>query len=339
MTQREMAPLDFWKLTVGYWTTQAIYVAAKLDLCDTIADGEKTSDDLAHQHSANADALHRVMRTLTGIGVLEETSPRKFKLGPNGRYLRRESPESLHAWATMMGEEWFWGPWTNLMHTVKTGETAFRHLFGESTFEYRQKRPEAVEIFNDAMTNVFRAIHRDAIVEAYDYSQVGELVDVGGGHGAMVGAILRANPKLKGVLFDNPHVVEGAGPVLESFGVKDRCRVESGDVYKAVPPGADAYFIKLVMCTATDDGAVSMLENCKKVMKPGGRVLVIERVIPSNSDFHTARLTDLNMMVLTGGRERTEEDYRRIYDRAGFKLTRVIPTSADLSIIEGMAKS
>ncbi|MBL8797823.1 MAG: methyltransferase [Planctomycetia bacterium] len=324
-------------LISGTWVTQLIYVAAKLGLADRLRDGPKPVEELASATGMDPQSLYRVLRALASFGVFRETAPRCFELTPLAHCLRSDVPDSLQAVAVFYGEPWHRAAWSSLLHSVKTAQPAFNHVAGEPFFEHVQKHPEVAAIFDQAMTN-FSGMAIGAVLAAYDFTGIGKLVDVAGGHGSLLAAILQAYPAMRGVLFDMPTVIDGARQkqLLEQAGVADRCELVGGDFFRAVPAGADGYLMKHIIHDWSDDHALNILRNCRRAMSPSGRLLLVEMVIPPGNEPHFGKLLDLEMLVMTqGGRERTESEYRALLAAAGFELTRIVPTRSPASVIEG----
>lgn len=333
----EMPPQALLQMLTSYRVSQSIYVAAKLRIADLLNDGPRSSDELAKSSGSDSRALYRLLRMLASVGIFAEVDQGCFTLTPLAALLQTGAPGSLRAYAIMNGEDWFWRPWGELLYSVKTGKTAFDHVCGMGIFKYLAQHPEAAEIFNEAMTGF--TLTSTAVVAAYDFSGINTLIDVGGGQGALLAAILKANPQLRGVLFDLPSVIEGAKSLIEAEGVAERCELVAGDFFESVPGGAVAYILKFVIHDWDDDRAVTILKNCHRAVVEDGKLLVVEMVIPPGNEPFYGKLADLNMLVLSGGgRERTEAEYRALFATAGFKLTKIIPTQSptQFSVIEGV---
>ncbi len=312
-------------LVSGFRVSQAVYVAARLGLADLLKDGPRDVDDLARATEVHAPALYRLLRCLSGVGLFSEVALRRFALAPMGVALRSDVPGSVRAQTLNLLAEHHWVPWGDLMHSVRTGEPAFRHVHGRSTFEYFEQHPEAGALFNQAMTGN-TAGAGTSIVDAYDFSGVERVVDVAGGHGQMLTTVLQAHPSVRGVLFDMPSVVAGAAPVLEAAGVADRCDVVGGDFFAAVPDDGDAYILRQILHDWYDADAVRILERCRAAMKPSGRVLVVERAV--STDYRRSLPVlhlDMEMLVTVGGIQRTDDEYRALFADAGLGLTRIVP--------------
>jgi ubiquinone/menaquinone biosynthesis C-methylase UbiE len=321
----------------GFWVARAIYVAAKLGIADYVQDGPKTASELAASTDTHAPSLYRVLRALASVGVFAEDQDGRFALTPLAATLLTDAPGSLRAFATVeLGEEHY-PAWGDVLHSVKTGQIAFDRVFGMPVWKYYAKNPDNAKTFNDAMTNL-TAVVNDAVLASYDFSPIGEIVDVAGGHGSLIASILKTHPGMKGVLFDVPSVIEGARPRIEAEGLAQRCKLVAGDFFKSVPSGGEAYLLKWIIHDWDDERATAILKNCHRAMAKGGKLLLIEAVIPRGNEPFFGKLIDLNMLVMTGGRERTEDEYRALFEAAGFKLLNIIPTPSPMSVIEGVRR-
>jgi len=329
--------LTLMDLLTGYRVTQALYVAARLRIADRLAEGPRGSEELARMTGAHAGALHRLLRALVSFGVLAEEADGRFALTEVGALLRDEVPGSLRAGVIFYGDQRHWNAWAKLEQSVISGETVWGPRAAHAFFEMNTKDPEGAAIFNAAMTS-FTSAFDAAVVAAYDFSRPRMLVDVGGGQGALISSILRANPGLRGILFDIPPVIDGARRRLVAGGLGDRLELVAGDVFASVPPGGDAYLLKWIIHDWDDEQSLTLLRNCHRAMAPGARLLLVERVVPEridpSVDTQSMLLADLNMLVLTGGHERTAAEYRTLLGGAGFALARIVPTATPLSVIE-----
>ncbi len=334
MTTHESAAVDLRRMIVGYRLSQALHVAAKLGIADLLAEGPRRAEDLAGVTGSHPSSLFRVLPLLASEGVFEELEEGRFTLTPLAEPLRSDAPDSLRARAIFDGEEWNWHPWGNLLHSTKTGGSAFDYTYGVAVFDYLKETPEAATSFDGLMAAQTRPWAL-SVVDAYDFADIGTLVDVGGGYGVLLAAILTAHPHLKGVLIDQPHVVAGAGPKLEEAGLAGRCETVAGDFFQSVPDGGDAYILKHVLHDWDDDRCVSILGNCRRAISNQARLMVIEILVTPGNEPDYGKYLDLNMLVLTKGRERTEAQYRTLFEAAGFTLSRVVATRSELSIIEG----
>jgi hypothetical protein len=333
MSADELSPREtLWRMTNAYQASEAIHVAATLGIADLLGDGPRSAEDLAGATGTHAPTLRRVLRALASVGVFAEGEGR-FHQTPLSEYLRTDAPGSVRAWAAQIGRPYHWNSWGHLLHSVETGEPAFKELYGTTPWEYRAANPEDDAVFNAAMSSPSTTVG-EAVVRSYDFSGIGTLVDVGGGEGALLAGILAANPTLRGILFDQPRVVEGAG-LLERAGVAERCEVVGGSFFEAVPAGADAYLLKSVIHDWDDAEAGRILLKCREAMADGGRLLVVEPIIGPPNEPDPAKFSDLNMLVMLGGRERTAEDFERLYAAAGFELSGIVRTGSPFAIIEG----
>jgi hypothetical protein len=321
-------------LLCGSNTTQAIAVAARLGVADLVAAAPRTVDELADETKTHAPSLRRLLQFLTSLGIFAEEADGKYRHTALSETLRRDAPRTLRAWAIMIGSEVQWRPRGDLWQTIVTGEPAFDRVHGATAWEYLAAHPDYAAIANAAMTS-FSSVELSNILAAYDFSHFERIVDVGGGHGLLLHAILSANPHLRGVLADVPSVVAGA-TALRTGAMADRCEVVGIDFFESVPQGADAYVAKRVIHNWNDHDAVRILRNCRRAIRRDGTMLLIELMLkPSNQPDLVARFADLEMLVAThGGRERTEAEFRALLGEAGFSLTRVIPAAGFPSIIE-----
>ncbi len=322
------------RLVNGYQVTQAIHVAAKLGLADHLADGPRTSDDLARATDADPSALYRLLRALASVGVVREEADSRFALTDLGTCLRSDAPDSVAGWAAFVGEPYHWQTWGALEYGVRTGQNAFRHVHGTDPWTFRAQRPELSTGFDQAMTDLARQAAA-AILAAYDFGQFQTVVDVGGGNGTLLAAILARHPAMRGVLFDQLHVVAGAMPILAAAGVADRCEVVGGSFFEAVPAGGDAYVLKSILHDWEDADCIRILERCRQAMTTGATLLVVERELGPPNTYPDGKFSDLNMLVATGGRERTPEEYATLFSATGFRFAGVTPSDIGVGVFEG----
>jgi ubiquinone/menaquinone biosynthesis C-methylase UbiE len=235
---------------------------------------------------------------------------------------------------TELGEEHY-PAWGELLYSVRTGGIAFDKAFGEPCWEFFRKNPENAQIFNDAMSSM-TAQANEAIHALYDFAGINTIVDVGGGHGGLITGILKKNPAMRGILFDAPEVIEAAKASMQKSEVADRCQLVGGDFFKSIPEGADAIVMKWVIHDWNDEQSVAIMKNCHRALPANGKLIFIEAVVPATSEPHFSKFIDLNMLVITGGRERTAEEFRKLYEASGFRVTRIVPTESPFSVIEGV---
>jgi O-methyltransferase/methyltransferase family protein len=334
--QRELPPAAaLLRLVNGYRVSQAIYVATALGIADLLAGGPQSSDELAAGTGSHPGAMYRLLRALAAVGVFHEASGRRFTLTPLSHCLRSDAPEPVGPTAISTMSPPMWQAWGALLHGVRTGENAFRQVHGVDVWTYRERHPEASAVFDRAMTATMRRVTA-AVLAAYDFSRFGTVVDVGGGQGALLAAILRAHPTVRGVLFDQPHVVGRGEDVVRIAGVAGRCDVVGGSFFERVPDGGDAHVLRWIIHDWPDADATAILRNCRRAIGPQGRLLVIEQEIEPPNAGAPAKLADLQMLVGAGGRERTLEEYAALFAAAGFRLVGATSTRAGESIVEGI---
>ena len=322
------------RIISGYWTSQAVYAVAKFGIADLLSDGPQNVEQLAEATDTNTDALYRVLRALASVGIFAEGEPRHFSLTPLAEPLQSDVPDSKRALALMMGDEQF-RAWGEIEYSVRTGKTSFEKVHGKPVFDYLGEHPEKARIFDAAMTGI-HGRESNAIRHAYDFSGIGVLADIGGGNGSQITAILEAHPEMSGILFDLPHVVARAEERIEQAGLSERCKRVGGSFFESVPSGADAYMMRHIIHDWDDEKSLTILRNCHAAMPAEGRLLVVESVIPPGNDPFGGKFLDLVMLLIPGGKERTEEEYRTLFQSAGFELSRIVPTDSEISIIEGV---
>ena len=322
------------RLVNGHSIGIAISVVAELGVPDLLADGPQTASELARRVGAHEDFLRRVLRFLASEGVFAEQPDDRFALAPMSEWLRSDVANSQRPRAVFSGSAASWTAWGKLLSAVKSGRSGVYEAFGENLFEYAARDPAAAAAFNRFMADQ-TASSVAALLAAYDFSGIRELVDVGGGRGALVTGVLAAHPAMQGILFDVPAVVATAPATLASLGVADRCRIVGGSFFDGVPAGADAYALKFILHDWTDADCIRILRNCRSAMAPGGRILVIEHVVPADGGPHFSHYMDLTMLAMTpGGRERTESEFARLFDAADLRLQRRVVTPIDLCVLE-----
>ncbi len=319
-------------LIIGKWVSQSISVAATLGVADQLADGPKSIEVLAKDVEADPRSLYRLMRALSVVGIFAETPDGRFEQTPMSACLQSDAPGSWRPFAVFMGSNFSWRSWGDLLYSVKSSKPAFNHVYGKPLFEYLAESPPERSVFDAVMVDITRNLSA-AVVASYDFSAVHHVVDVGGGHGALLKAILRTNPAARGTLFDLPEVVSGVEESSGESGIADRFEIVPGDMFESVPRNGDLYILSRVIHDWDDDRALSILASCAKSMTHGTKLLLVESVIrPDAPSF--GKLADLEMLVMTGGRERTEEQYNELLRAAGFRPLRIIGTQSPADVVE-----
>jgi O-methyltransferase domain/Dimerisation domain len=333
--QRPPAHVGIMQLLNGSYIAGAVSCLARLRIPDLVEAGPRSAEELANQIGADPQALYRLMRATASVGVLAEGPDGKFSETPMSAVLRSNGTPSLRDFAIMGGREWCARGWSHLEYCVRTGKQALDQIYGQPIFKYFEQNPEEAKIFNGAMTSL-SAIDSPAVAKAYSFDQIHSLVDVGGGHGLLLATIMAQNPHLKGTLYDEQHVVEGAksGPLKPMM---ERCALVSGDMFVSVPAGADAYIMKHIIHDWPDDQCLKILKACRSGVNSGGKLLVVDCVIQPGCDFSPAKFLDLQMLIFPGGCERTEKQFGELFAAAGWRLTRILPTASMESIVEGVA--
>jgi hypothetical protein len=323
-------------MATAYWVSRAVYVAAQLGIADLLKDEAQDAEALAAATGTYAPALRRVLRSLASVGLFRTDARGRFSLTPHGATLQSDAPGAARSTVLALSGGFFWAAWGEVLHSVRTGETGMQKALGVSEYEYLVNHPEDASHFNAAMIG-YHGEEPSAIVEAYNFSGNGTVVDVGGGSGNLLGTILAANPSLRGVLLERPQVVPDAEHNLKALGVAERCEFVGGDFLEAVPGGGDVYIVSHCIHNWDEQSCVRILVNCRRAMSPRGRLLIVEAVIRAGDESDRAKLLDLAMLVVPGGQERNEAEYRILLERSGFRLTRVIPTRTPSgSIIEAI---
>ncbi len=337
-TQELPPPIALFRLATGFYVSSALYVAAKLGIADLMSDGPVASAELATAAGVHAGALHRVMRLLVSAGVFSEEAEGKFTLTPIGACLQSRGPGSVRSGILLFGglTQKAWG---ELLYCVETGNQGFMQAYGKDSFAYMEEHPELAAMFDEAMASFTRQIVA-AVAGTYDFSSFGAIMDVGGGNGELLAGILKANPALRGVLFDQPHVIERARKKIGDLGLADRCSLVSGDFLKEMPSGCDAYMFKHVIHDWNDEQAAAILRSCHRAAKPGATLLIVEGVYPARIDQSETSKgvtgNDVNMLVCTGGRVRSENEFRALFEAAGFRFSGIVPTQSRVSVVEGV---
>jgi hypothetical protein len=331
--------LVLYQMSIGHYVSRALHLSAKLGLADLVKDGPRDARELAAASRTHAPSLNRVLRLLASVGVFEELDDGRFALTPTGDMLRSDVPGSMRASVMLFAGVGIQDSWKELEYCVRTGEPAFKKTAPDADpFTQMRQDPEAAAIFDKAMAT-FAPLTAAAVAGAYDFSAFGKVADVGGGNGALLIGILQANPNLRGLVFDQPHVAERARAHVAEAGMADRCEVVGGSFFDTVPRGADAYLLKHVIHDWNDERAGAILRGCRAAVPAHGKLLIVEGVYPPRIDksleSRGAAANDVNMLVCTGGRQRSEAEFRDLFAASGFRLTHIVPTAAQVSVIEG----
>jgi len=333
ITEDEAAGLFMLDLAMGYTYQVALRIAAGLSIADHLVERPKTARELAEATGTDPIRLHRVLRLLATRGVFSEIEGSRFTLTPAAEYLRTDAPYSLRSAVLMITDETLWRPAGELIESVKGG-SAFKHIYGMSFWEHWDKPDAPIEDFHVGMSSMSE-VENLFLPRNYDFPEGATVADIAGGFGGLLLRVLQANPTLHGILFDRPHVL--ARHRLGELEADDRWELAEGDFFEAVP-SADIYILKYITHDWLDDKAATILSCCRKAMNPGGRVLIMDTVIPAGNVPHTGKVMDLLCMgIYDGGRERTEEEFHQLLEHTGLKINRIIDTGSYISIIEAVA--
>jgi hypothetical protein len=316
---------------IGKWISKPIYVAAELCIADMLTDGPKSIEELARESNSHAPSLYRVLRALASVGIFSEIKDKHFELTPMAELLKSGA---LRPIALMFNSYWSDQAWEFFLDSVKTGDTAFEKAHGLPVSEWLEENPHAAEVFNEANAIKAAGSHR-AIIDAYDFSGINKLTDVGGGFGVLMAEILAANPHLQGVVADLPSVIREARKVIQRQGLGNRCDVVECDFFKDVPSGSDAYLLSNILHDWSDEKCKIILKNCHRAMKTDSKLVVVEMIISPGNEPSIAKLLDLEMMVTTSGRERTESEFKDLFTSSGLILSRIIPTKENIFLLDG----
>ena len=331
----DLSPVDqLTRLGLGVMTTQMLSAVAQLGIADKLADGPKAAEDLARESGSRTDFLYRVLRTLASLGVFEELPGRRFQLTELSQLMRSDAPVSLRDNLVFFGSAWAGAGCQHLLDAMRSGKSGIEEAHGVNVFQYLGAHPDDLAVFQGAMTG-FSSVQSRAVVDAYDFSSFRRVVDVAGGHGSLLAHILRQSPEATGAVLELPEVVADGKLLAKSHGLADRMEFVAGDMFSEVPAGGDCYALKYIVHDWGDEAVRKLLRNIRKGIQPSGKLIAIDTVIQPGP--HIGKIFDAYMVVLMpGGVERTEEELAALYASAGFKLTRVIPTRAYLSIVEGV---
>jgi hypothetical protein len=325
------------QMLTGKWIAQAISVAATLGIADLLTGGPQAVEQLAAATGTHADSLYRLLRALASLKIFAESEHARFALTPLAECLRSDAPDSIRNWARMLGLPLFWQSWGELLYSVNTGEGGLKKAFGmPNPFEYLSRHPGDAEVFDGAMNDMSRT-HGPHIARAYNFGKFRKIIDVGGGHGALLMSILRQHAGPRGVVFDLPHVIQGTQAAIAAAGLSHRCETAAGDLFESVPSGADAYLMRSIIHGFNKERALVILHNIRRSIQPEGRLLLVEFVVPAGNEPSLGKLLDLQMLVMSeSGRERTPAEFKDLLEDGGFRLSEIYPTASPQSVIEGV---
>jgi hypothetical protein len=332
----ELPPhLQLIRMGRAFIVSRTVYAAAELGLADQLASGPKSAEELSGPMEVHAPSLHRLMRTLASLGILSERPERRFGLTNLGQALRSGAPGSARGTLMFSGSPPFQNGWDHLVYSIQTGHPGFEKANGLTVFDYLAQHPEQAAVFSEAMVGM-HGPEPPAVAAAYDFSTFRTIVDVGGATGNMLATVLACHPGPRGILFDRPHVLHGAGALLDAKGVRDRLTLEPGDFFAGVPAGADAYILSHILHDWREDQCLTILGHIRKAMNRAGRLLLVEMVLPAGDAPHPGKMLDMTMLVQLGGQERTKDEYAQLLGKAGFHLAQVVPTDSAASIVEAV---
>lgn len=323
------------QMGVAIWQARAVYAAAELDIADLLVDGPREIEELARKTGTHTQSLARLMRALASCGIVEETCDGLFATTALGDALRHSAPGAARATILTIAGSWQWKAWDQFLYSLRTGQSGVRAAFGKDLFDFLADEPVHSARFNDAMVGMHGAV-APAVVAAYDFSRFRSIVDVGGGKGALLVKILKACPQASGVLFDLPETEKHARDYILESSLSERCAFQAGDFFDRVPPGHDAYVLAHVLHDWVDNDAIKILRRCREALPVGGRLLIVEAVLPDGNTPHHGKLMDLLMLTVTGGVERSQREFSQILMKSGFTLERVYPTTTHQSVIEAV---
>jgi len=323
------------QIALGATITQVMRAAAELGIADQLADGPKTAEQVSVQLGTHAPSLHRLMRTLASLGILKQVTEHQYALTPLGEALRKDAPGGGRATMLTLGSEWWNRMMEELPYSVRTGKSGFEKALGMPIFEWLAQSPERASMFSETMVG-FHGAEPPAVAAAYDFSQFKTIVDVGGATGNLLTTILGAHPGPQGILFDMPHVVRDAPALIQSRGLSDRVKIESGSFFEGVPHAADAYLLSHIIHDWSEEQCLTILRHCHRAMMPGSKLLLVEMVLPEGEAPHPGKTLDIVMLVGPGGQERTAPEYAALLRKAGFQVASVVPTASPVSIVQAV---
>jgi len=323
------------QMALAHQASSLVYVAADMGLADLLAEAPRTATELAHSTGSDAPSLYRFMRTLASMGLFREDAGHRFSLAPLGEALRAGTPGSVRSSVLTLAGPLFTKPASELHYSIKTGKTAFEKVFGMPLFEWLAEHPVEASRFSETMVG-FHGAEPEAVARAYDFSKAETVVDIGGATGNLLTAILSHHREPRGILFDLPHVVHDAPALIKARGLTDRIAIHGGSFFEGVPIAGDVYLLSHIIHDWSEAQCLTILGVCRRAMNPNSRLLIIEMVLPTGNTSHPGKTLDMIMLTVPGGQERTEPEYRQLLEKAGLRLTRVVPTKSEVSIVEAL---
>jgi hypothetical protein len=323
------------QMATAHWISSFLYVAAKMNLADQLAEGPKTIEELVQSTGAAAPSLYRMMRTLASLGLFTEESEHRFALTRFGEPLKTGSPGSVRSSVLTLAGEIFTKTLDHLPYSLQTGKTGFEKAFGVPVFDWLASHPAEASMFSETMV-ALHGTEPPAVASAYDFSEFGTIVDVGGATGNMLSAILSRHQKPRGILLDLPHVTGDAPKLISARGLTDRIQIKNGSFFENVPLGGDVYLLSHIIHDWSEAQCLTILGNCRRAMTPDSRLLIVEMVLPTGDTPHLGKVLDIIMLAATGGQERTEAEYQALLGKAGLQQTRVVPTESAVSVVEAV---
>jgi hypothetical protein len=323
------------QMATASWVSAMVYTAAKIGIADRLSRGPLSAAELAGPMGLHAPTLHRFMRTMAGLGILSEKDGQRFALTRLGEALETDAPGAARATLLSFGSPSFTRTWETMVYSLETGKCGFTEAMGMPLFEYLARHPDEASLFSQAMVGLNSA-EPPAVAEAYDFSVFDTVVDVGGATGNLLAEVLSRYTRPRGILFDRPHVIRDAPALLKARGVEDRVTIDAGDFFDSVPAKADAYILSHIIHDWTDEQCATILGHCRNAIKPEGRLLIVEMVLPPGDTPHPGKIYDMVMLMFPGGQERTESEYASLLGSSGFRLNRIVPTASAVSIVEAI---
>jgi hypothetical protein len=323
------------QMALAHWTSRLLYAAVELGLADHLADGPKTAAELASTTATDAPSLYRLLRTLASFGIFTEDSTHRFALTPLGEALKTGAPGAARATVLTLASDLFIPSSEQFLYSLQTGRSCFEKASGMPLFEWLGHHPAEAALFSETMVGI-HGTEPAAVAAAYDFSQFATITDVGGSTGNLLTTILGRHATPRGVLFDLPHTIRDAPALIAARGLADRITTAAGSFFEQIPPGSDAYMLSHIIHDWSEAQCLTILGNCRRAMKPESRLLIIEMVLAAGDAPHPGKLLDVIMLAIPGGQERTEPEYRDLLDKAGFRLTQVVPTQSAVSVVEAV---